>query len=294
MNDHDLFEDGPDLTPTPTPAPVPGPATSGPGGDDDENQKAAERRLKLSPLQQGFLAEDRRALHGHSQNESTLLAEFERKWKESRALSAPVLARLVNKTHLGPWDDVWSLVDSLYLRHDEGYPYVFSLSGWCAFPKDLEIAPIPPSRRLLLMLTAFGIYGRASTLAAAYIANPTVDNADWLWAWVRAGRSYFKAASVDGFWSAQRIKDLSDAELVARTRDLQCEFLFLEHRLFWFTSSVTVAAWNDFFYFTLGYHYLPDKFKADLGPYALTIRTMPSAAPAAPEPPTLTQPMMQA
>ena len=78
--------------------------------------------------------------------------------------------------------------------------------------------------------------------------------------------------------TAERIKQVADDEMKRRTVDLQAEFLFLEKRVFWFTPSATApnSGWSDFFYLALGYHYLPQDLKDDLGPYALTIRSLPT------------------
>jgi hypothetical protein len=78
--------------------------------------------------------------------------------------------------------------------------------------------------------------------------------------------------------TAERIKQVADDEMKRRTVDLQAEFLFLEKRVFWFTPSATdrTSGWDDFVFFALGYHYLPKDLKNDLGPYALTIRSLPT------------------
>jgi hypothetical protein len=62
--------------------------------------------------------------------------------------------------------------------------------------------------------------------------------------------------------------------------------------VFWFTPSAHdhSRGWNDFFFLTLGYQYLPDDLKNDLGPYALTIRTVPSPSPEPPTAPAVTAP----
>jgi len=271
---HDLFDDGPDPTPTPAPAAAIGPIPSSHGHDDDDD---TTRRTKLAPRAQKFLADQRRELRDLAGADHKLKLEYKRKLQASYDLIMPVLPRVLDKTHVGSWDEVWSLVEGLYLLFLEESPFAIALSGWCATAKDLSGPPMAPTLKLLDLLGFYGVYGRASTLAAAYIAVPTDDNADALWSWVRTWPDLFNAALVGGHWTAGRIKKLSDHQLVKRKLDLEAEFLFLERRVFWFTPAAAdpSSGWNDFYFFALGYHYLPTDLKNDLGPYSLTIRTSP-------------------
>jgi hypothetical protein len=245
-------------------------------GGDSEATRKREEADRLFIAQQQNQAKLRELLHAHIEARQHLpLVDQE---TSLRLLTSP----LIGQVHEGSWAELWPFMqDMITLGATVGLdPYIVVLGGWLD-SADASTATLPTPPELFEELKSYGVPG---DILRRINAHPTPADLENIWFMVRNNADLFSAAVENGMYSIARVRKVALEQMAQRLLPLQGRFLYLEHRRFWFfpTAADPLLGWADFMAFAVCYHQLPPAFKAQMGPYRLTIvpAVIPAAAPA--------------